>query len=103
MKAAILAGRRGIRPAEETRSRPKPIVRVGHLGCVIEAWFANHTPRTSDVMFGPRIGETQVHAVRVEGGAWGGLTASGLAGTSSPVVVLVEDVCAPEMLRGEAA
>jgi len=86
MKAVILAGGLGTRLAEETSTRPKPMVEIGgrpiiwhimkiyshfgvndfvvclgYKGYLIKEYFANYALHMSDVTIDMRAGTTQVH------------------------------------------
>ena len=86
MKAVILAGGLGTRLAEETGTRPKPMVEIGgrpiiwhimkiysqfgvkdfvvclgYKGYMIKEYFANYGRHMSDLTVDMRTGETKVH------------------------------------------
>lgn len=85
MKAVILAGGKGTRLAEETSTRPKPMVEIGgspilwhimkgyaahgvdefvvclgHKGGMIKEWFVNHNLRDTDIEVDMRAGTVSV-------------------------------------------
>jgi glucose-1-phosphate cytidylyltransferase len=91
MKAVLLAGGLGTRIAEETGSKPKPMIEIGgrpilwhimkiysthgvndFVGClgykgyVIKEYFANYFLHTSDVTFDVKTNEMHVHNVTAE-------------------------------------
>jgi glucose-1-phosphate cytidylyltransferase len=91
MKAVILAGGLGTRIAEETTTRPKPMVEVGGMpviwhimksyshygihefiiclgykGYVIKEYFANYFLHTADVTFNLKTNEMHVHEKHAE-------------------------------------
>ena len=91
MKAVLLAGGLGTRIAEETGSKPKPMIEIGgrpilwhimkiysahgvndfvvclgYKGYVIKEYFANYFLHTSDVTFDVKNNEMHVHNVTAE-------------------------------------
>ena len=91
MKAVILAGGLGTRISEETDSRPKPMIEIGHKpilwhimkiysahgindfiiccgykGYVIKEYFANYFLHMSDVTFSMKENRMEVHRKRAE-------------------------------------
>jgi glucose-1-phosphate cytidylyltransferase len=91
MKAVILAGGFGTRLAEETASRPKPLIEIGsrpilwhimklysafgindfviclgYKGYMIKEYFANYCIHTCDVTFDLRCNRSHVHKSRTE-------------------------------------
>src|SRR5260370_19125862 len=91
MKCVILAGGRGTRIAEESNTRPKPMVEIGtqpilwhimklyasfgvrefvvclgYKGYVIKEYFANYFLHQADVTFDMADNPVEYHAFRVE-------------------------------------